>query len=126
VRWIELVEGNVYLETHVEKRKLITRHSDHAITAKDSVGYQFKQMRGIFILETPLGTVAVIPVGMDFVSSVIITAEEGVYLHKGQEFGYFQFGASDYIMLFPSYMNINFTAKVNSHCYQGNQLAYMS
>ena len=34
------------------------------------------------------------------VEEVVITAEEGVTLHKGEELGYFQFGGSDFVMVF--------------------------
>lgn len=47
-----------------------------------------------------LGVAAVIPVGMGRVSSVVMTASPGRNLRKGEEFGYFQFGASDIIVLF--------------------------
>ncbi|HZE17378.1 MAG TPA: phosphatidylserine decarboxylase [Mycobacterium sp.] len=47
-----------------------------------------------------IGVVAVIPVGMSQVASVILTAVEGTRMAKGEEFGYFQFGGSDIIILF--------------------------
>jgi phosphatidylserine decarboxylase len=39
-------------------------------------------------------------VGMQHVSSVVLTASEGKLMAKGEEFGYFQFGGSDLIILF--------------------------
>ena len=47
-----------------------------------------------------LGIVAVVPVSMAQVASVNLTAVEGTRLYKGQQFGYFQFGGSDIIVLF--------------------------
>lgn len=47
-----------------------------------------------------VGIVAIVPIGMCQVSSVHMTAKEGVECQKGQEFGYFLFGGSDIIMLF--------------------------
>lgn len=47
-----------------------------------------------------LGIVAVIPVGMAHVSSVVLTSVPGKHMAKGEEFGYFQFGGSDIIILF--------------------------
>lgn len=126
VLYSEIVPGNVYLETHVINRRLKTRRSNYMIASDDSVGYQFSQARGILILDTPLGLVAVLPIGMSFVSSVVMTADVGIYLQKGQEFGYFQFGGSDYIMLFPEHMNITFTAQLGIHYDQGQQIAYIS
>ncbi|HYX99301.1 MAG TPA: phosphatidylserine decarboxylase, partial [Mycobacterium sp.] len=47
-----------------------------------------------------IGIVAVIPVGMAHVASVVMTAVECTPMSKGEEFGYFQFGGSDIIVLF--------------------------
>jgi phosphatidylserine decarboxylase len=47
-----------------------------------------------------IGIVAVIPVGMAHVASVVLTSIEGTHMAKGEEFGYFQFGGSDIIVLF--------------------------
>ncbi|MEM9172796.1 MAG: phosphatidylserine decarboxylase [Pseudomonadota bacterium] len=64
------------------------------------LGFQFTQDRGLLVLETDaMGLVALIPVGMVQISSVVLTAEVGVELYKGEEFGYFQFGGSNIIML---------------------------
>lgn len=122
VLYTEIVPGNVYLETHVVEKKLITRRSKYIIESDDNVGFQFTQARGIVILETSIGIVAILPIGMSLVSSVVITAEVGSYLHKGQEFAYFQFGGSDYIMLFPSFLNIQMTAKIETHYNQGKEI----
>lgn len=43
---------------------------------------------------------ALTPVGMAHVSSVMVTAVEGEYMAKGEEFGFFPFGGSDIIVLF--------------------------
>ena len=70
-------------------------------TTVDDIGFQFNQTRGYIILKTEtIGFVAVVPVGMGFVSSVTITADEGIKLAKGDEFGFFGYGGSDIIMLF--------------------------
>lgn len=69
-------------------------------------GYEFTQTRGVVTIDTSagdsddVGIVAVIPVGMAHVSSVIVTAVAGKHMAKGEEFGYFQFGGSDIIVLF--------------------------
>jgi len=47
-----------------------------------------------------VGVVAVIPVGMSHVASVTLTAVADKPVAKGDEFGYFQFGGSDIILLF--------------------------
>ena len=47
-----------------------------------------------------IGIVAVIPVGMSHVASVTLTTVARDQVAKGEEFGYFQFGGSDIILLF--------------------------
>ena len=118
----EIVQGNVYLETYIKDNKLKTWRPKYIIGYEDGVGYQFTQTRGILILETRIGLVAIIPVGMSLVSSVTITAEKNTTLYKGEEFGYFQFGGSDYIMLFENKPII--TAKVNTHYKQGKRIGH--
>ena len=66
--------------------------------------------------------VAVLPVGVTVVSSVILTAEEGVTLRKGDEIGYFQFGGSDFVVMFESKRRIKFDAKVGMHYKMGVQI----
>ncbi len=89
----------------------------------DDIGFQFKQTRGFIILKTnTIGFVAVIPVGMGFVSSVNFTVNEGIQLSKGEEFGFFANGGSDIIMLFEP-GRIKFTASANKHYLQGEKIA---
>lgn len=70
------------------------------LSATDGTGYQFRQDRGLIVLESPVGLVALLPIGMDVISSCNITVDVGDYVNKGDEFGYFLFGGSDMIMLF--------------------------
>ncbi|WP_433714050.1 phosphatidylserine decarboxylase [Nocardia sp. CA-084685] len=80
---------------------------DQQFAASDSAtsGYEFSQTRGVVTIDTSasdggdLGVVAVVPVGMAHVSSVVLTAVQGKHMSKGEEFGYFQFGGSDIIIL---------------------------
>lgn len=85
--------------------------------------YQFAQARGVVVLDTPIGMVAVLPIGMAQVSSVVITAEVGVTLRKGEEISYFQFGGSDIIVLFEARSNVCFTAQQDVHYKQGTKIA---
>ncbi|MDX1429922.1 MAG: phosphatidylserine decarboxylase, partial [Rhodothermales bacterium] len=63
-------------------------------------GFQFTQDRGLMILESPvMGLVGLLPVGMAQISSVNLPAEVGAQLYRGEEFGYFQFGGSNMLML---------------------------
>jgi phosphatidylserine decarboxylase precursor len=99
-----------------------TKKPDGSLENTDNVGFQFQHTRGYIIIESTIGMVAVIPVGMGHISSVIITVEEGTALAKGDEFGYFAFGGSDIVMLFEE-SNIEFIAKENTHYKQGEQIA---
>lgn len=95
---------------------------DGTLKNVDNVGFQFAHTRGFIIIESAVGFVAVIPVGMGHISSVNITAEEGVSLVKGEEFGYFGFGGSDIILLFEE-GRVDIEAKENIHYKQGERIA---
>jgi phosphatidylserine decarboxylase len=94
-----LIHGRVYMEVQLQ---------DGDLAAVDSAktGYEFTQTRGAVILDTAesdhgdVGLVAVIPVGMSHVSSVNLTTVEDTHARKGEQFGFFQFGGSDIILLF--------------------------
>jgi phosphatidylserine decarboxylase len=75
------------------------------------------------VLDTPIGLVAVLPIGMCQLSSVILTAEVGVTLRKGEEISYFQFGGSDIIVLFEAKSNVSFTEQPNVHYKMGTRIA---
>tara|TARA_B100000809_G_scaffold100594_2_gene99190 strand:+ start:610 stop:1893 length:1284 start_codon:yes stop_codon:yes gene_type:complete len=65
-------------------------------------GYEFSQARGLVIMDTvELGKVAILPIGMCQVSGVLMNTDlKDKDVVKGQEFGKFQFGGSDIIMVF--------------------------
>ncbi|OCB39205.1 phosphatidylserine decarboxylase [Mycobacterium malmoense] len=94
-----LISGQVFMQVSIDGHEF--KSSDSATT-----GYEFFQNRGVVTIDTSasdsddIGVVAVIPVGMAHVSSVVLTAVEGKRMAKGEEFGYFQFGGSDIILLF--------------------------
>lgn len=93
------IDGKVFMQVGLEEHEFAS--SDSA-----SSGYEFSQTRGVVTIDTAqsdcgdIGIVAVIPVGMAHVSSVVLTAVPGRHMAKGEEFGYFQFGGSDIIILF--------------------------
>lgn len=93
------INGKVFMQVGIEDRQFAG--SDSATS-----GYEFSQTRGVVTIDTSqsdagdIGVVAVIPVGMAHVSSVALTAVAGKHMAKGEEFGYFQFGGSDIIILF--------------------------
>lgn len=87
-------------------------------------GYEFCQERGLIIFDTPkMGLVACLPIGMAQVSSVNMTAVEGAYLDKGDEFGFFMFGGSDIILLFEKGSNVEVTAAPGIHTNVGMAVA---
>ncbi|GEO81739.1 phosphatidylserine decarboxylase [Pararhodospirillum oryzae] len=91
--------------------------------AQDGTGYQFAQARGLLVIDSPIGLVGVLPIGMAQVSSVVMTAEVGRTLHKGEEFSYFQFGGSDHVLLFEARSNVNIVAQPNVHYNVGQAIA---
>lgn len=95
----KVITGDVYANVEMKE--------NGDLSATDGTGYQFRQDRGLIVLDSPVGLVALLPIGMDFISSCNISATTGTYLNKGDEFGYFLFGGSDMIMLFENpYINI--------------------
>jgi phosphatidylserine decarboxylase len=93
-----VVQGHAYMQVDLVDGQLAS------VDAADS-GYEFHQTRGWVVLDTAvgdgpdLGLVAVVAVGMAHVASVRITAAPGTTATKGQEFGFFQFGGSDIVVL---------------------------
>jgi len=88
----------------------------------DGIGFQWRQERGIVVLATEnIGLVALVPVGMGLVGDVVLTPDVGANIHKGEEFGFFQFGGSDVIMIFQEDM-VEITAEVGLHYLQGQKI----
>jgi phosphatidylserine decarboxylase len=123
-----VIPGQVYLEVVAEPvpGDMSGRHRlkpHRGFDALDNAGYQFAQARGLIVLEATIGLVAVLPIGMSQVSSVILTADKGVTLRKGEEISYFQFGGSDIIVLFEAKSNVSFTAQPGVHYKMGTKIA---
>lgn len=91
--------------------------------APDDPGYEFMQNRGLIVMESAIGLVAILPMGMGQVSSVVVTAEKGRVLRKGEEISYFQFGGSDIVMVFESASNVHFTATKGMNYKYGRPIA---
>ncbi|KAJ5259465.1 hypothetical protein N7478_012446 [Penicillium angulare] len=71
------------------------------LDAPDDPGYQWCQTRGLVVIQTEkYGKVAILPIGMAQVSSVVLCVKEGQHVQKGQNISYFQFGGSDCVMVF--------------------------
>ncbi|KAL4948052.1 phosphatidylserine decarboxylase-domain-containing protein [Aspergillus filifer] len=108
-----VLQGNNYMKVAAT---VDNKNNDQKVlTVVNEAGYHFSQTRGLVILETMAGLVAVLPVGMAIVSSVILTAETGAQLHKGEEIGYFQFGGSDMVLIFESRMSVEITMAQGKH-----------
>ena len=116
--------GGVIKEVRTIPGKLmldVVKKEDGTFEAEDGVGFQLTQTRGMIVIESSVGFVAVLAVGMGHVSSVNITVDEGTSLVKGEEFGYFAFGGSDMVMLFEA-NKVEFTAKEGTHYKQGEEI----
>ena len=135
VIWAKNIKGDVYCEvvavpipdTDDVKTLQPYRTMDGAknqFEAPDTPGYQFAQTRGLVVLETAIGLVAVLPMGMAQVSSVVLTAEQGVTLTKGEEISYFQFGGSDICLVFQRQSNVDITAAVGTHYKMGTVIGH--
>ncbi len=114
VREIRNIPGRVILD--------VIKKEDGSLDVIDGDTYQFTQARGLIVIESPVGLVAVLPIGMAQVSSVNLTAQEGVRLAKGEEFGYFTFGGSDIVVVFEK-DKVKITAQVGTHYNQGKTIA---
>ena len=80
------------------------------LDAPDDAGYQWCQTRGLIVIQTKeYGKVAILPIGMAQVSSVVLTVKQGDHVEKGQNISYFQFGGSDCVMVFER--RVNFQAE---------------
>ena len=115
VKEIRKIPGKVTLD--------VIKKPDGSLDTVDGTGYQFTQDRGLIIIDSPLGLVAVLPIGMAQVSSVTLTAEMGATLTKGEEFGFFSFGGSDIVTLFEA-GKVKIDAKVGTHYNQGGAIGH--
>lgn len=129
IREAKVIEGLTYLQVTAdeEKKELIPRRGwvplptdaedvktrkelYGELDAPDDAGYQFMQARGCIIIENELlGHVAVLPIGMAQVSSVVLSPgiEPGKHIKKGEEISYFQFGGSDIVLVFERDANVH-------------------
>ena len=108
------ITGRVYMD--------VTREPDGSFGVVDGETYQFRQERGLVVIDSPeVGLVAVLPIGMSYVSSVNLTPEVGATLQKGEEFGFFLFGGSDIVILFQD-NDIVLDAEVGKKYLQGQRI----
>ena len=114
----KIIQGQAWLDVRT-KPAIVKGKEINVLDALDGTGYQFVQTRGLAVIDSPIGLVACLPMGMAQVSSVVITAEVGKTLHKGEELGYFQFGGSDFVMVFERASNVQLLGQPNVHYNQG-------
>lgn len=123
-----VIQGTVYLQVIPEEIPCSSDGS-HKLTMKrvfdapDDPGYEFMQTRGLVVIESEIGLVAVLPMGMAQVSSIVVTCEKGRTLRKGEEISYFQFGGSDIVMVFEQKSNVCITAQPGVHYRMGTVIA---
>lgn len=145
---IDTIQGAAYLEVVVKKdekeghnylepcRLIRDRHEVerkqaeggiHTVDAPDTPGYQFLQTRGRIIIENKtLGKVAILPIGMAQVSSVVVNKKlKGDTVEKGDEISHFEFGGSDCVMLFEQKARVSGfpDSKAQTHFFYGQKLA---
>lgn len=114
IKEVRKIQGRVYMN--------VIRKADGSLDIVDGDTYQYNQERGLIVIDSPeVGLVAVLPIGMSFVSSVNLTPEIGAKLQKGDEFGFFMFGGSDIVMLFQS-KRVVIDAKVGTKYLQGQRI----
>jgi phosphatidylserine decarboxylase precursor len=114
IKEIRNISGRVYMD--------VRRKPDGTLDVIDGDTYQFSQERGLVIIDSPeVGLVAVLPIGMSYVSSVNLTPEVGAVLQKGEEFGFFMFGGSDVVVLFQD-NDVVLDAEVGSKYLQGQRI----
>lgn len=114
VREVRNISGRVYLD--------VQKNEDGTFDIIDGDTYQFNQERGLIVIDSPeVGLVAVLPIGMAYVSSVNLTPEVGAELRKGDEFGFFLFGGSDIVMVFQKDA-VELDAEVGTKYLQGQRI----
>ena len=120
-----VIQGQAFMDIGV-KHAIVDGKTVNVLDARDGTGYQFVQTRGLVVIDSPIGLVACLPMGMAQVSSVVITAEVGTTLHKGEELGYFQFGGSDFVMVFERSSNVQLISQPKVHYNQGSWIGNAS
>ena len=113
-----VIQGQTMLDVNVAQA-IVDGEEVNVLNALDGTGYQFVQTRGLVVIDSPIGLVACLPMGMAQVSSIVLTAEVGTVLHKGEELGYFQFGGSDFVMVFERASNVQLIGQPGVHTCQG-------
>ena len=126
IKEARVIPGRAYLSVYAKNGISVSRNvrrNSENFDLQDDTGYQFTQMRGLIVIDSPKGLVAILPIGMAQISSIVLDVKEGDYLNKGDEFGRFLFGGSDIVILFSKNQDVHITAEVENHYKQGTQIA---
>ena len=115
----KIIQGQDYLDIEAVPGPIVDGKQTHELSILDGTGYQFVQTRGMIVIDSPIGLVACVPMGMWPVSSVVITADKGRTVQKGDELGYFAFGGSDFVMVFQQKSNVILNGRPNKHVRTG-------
>jgi hypothetical protein len=124
--WFHAPVGGVVKEVRKIPGKVtldVIKKPDGTLGIVDGTGYQFSQDRGLIVIDSPVGLVAVLPIGMAQVSSVNLIAEPGAILTKGEAFGFFSFGGSDIVTLFEA-GRVELDANIGTHYNQGRSIGH--
>lgn len=109
------IQALAYLEVVLDNSTAARSGDMPGPDAPDKPGYQFLQTRGLVVIENPtLGKVAMLPIGMAQVSSVVLHVKEGDWVEKRDEISNFAFGGSDIICVFQNNANLTFEDSVPS------------
>lgn len=117
-----VIQGQISLDIEAVPGPVVDGKQTHSLSILDGTGYQFIQTRGLIVIDSPIGLVACLPMGMWPVSSVNILAEKGSTLQKGEELGYFAFGGSDFVMVFQQKSNVHLNGRPNKHVLVGSSV----
>ncbi|KAJ8481386.1 hypothetical protein ONZ51_g6045 [Trametes cubensis] len=82
----------------------------------------FIQARGMILIESAIGLVAVLPIGMAQVSSVVLSVKKDDYVEKGQELSCFQLGGSDIVMVFQKDAKVQLDQEKDTHYKFGSRI----
>ena len=120
-------QGRLEMHRHIRHRKAASTPNagpanEIVPTMPDSPGYQFIQARGLVLIESALGLVAVLPIGMAQVSSVVLSVKAGDWVEKGQEISFFQFGGSDVVMVFQKEARVRLDQEKGVHYKFGSRI----
>jgi len=115
VKEVRKISGRVTMD--------VIKNADGTLGIVDGTGYQFTQDRGIVVIDSPLGLVTVLPIGMAKISPVNLSVEVGATISKGEEFGFFAFGGSDIVTLFGA-GRVQLDANIGAHYNQGRKTGH--